>query len=583
MSHNSAILSIEDIKQYHFLVEDYQRGYKWTKIEVEQLLKDINDFEGESFYCLQPVVVKRVDEDKIELIDGQQRITTIYIIFSYLEQNKYTIDYKTRTSSTDFLQNIGELSQSKGDWNKYIESHKNHDNIDNYHFFTAYHIIKDWFKGKNENFINVFLEKLNDKVKVIWYEVKSIDERLSKQESIKIFTRINSGKIRLTNAELIKALFLINIEEGKNADLLQLKQNEIAQQWDTIEYALQNDAFWYFLSNEEPIATRIEFIFDLIKEKPKDTEEELYTFLKYNQDFQENANKIAWVESKWEEVHKTFLTLQEWYEDPKLYHLIGFLVCTKITTISRLYKEYKENQAILSKQGWIAHIEDKIKKKVSNYDLDVLKFSENKDKPKINHILLLYNIETELKNTDSNRKYPFDNHKGETWSLEHIHAQNEPTLDDESAIFSYLNDFMIYIEDIKDMNGENKKQLLDLKDELAEKKPFDKSLFQLFKDKAKELFPDLFDLHTIDNMALLSSKLNSSLSNGFFNEKRAKIIEFDKAGKFIPICTRNVFLKYYSKDNTTNLFYWSSEDRKDYLEDIKNTLKNYIPKKPKPQ
>jgi hypothetical protein len=60
------------------------------------------------------------------------------------------------------------------------------------------------------------------------------------------------------------------VEQGKHAEVLQLKQNEIAQQWDTIEYALQDDAFWYFLSNELPTATRIDFIFDLIIENKED-------------------------------------------------------------------------------------------------------------------------------------------------------------------------------------------------------------------------------------------------------------------------------------------------------------------------
>jgi hypothetical protein len=39
--------------------------------------------------------------------------------------------------------------------------------------------------------------------------------------------------------------------------------------------------------------------------------------------------------------------------------------------------------------------------------------------------------------------------------------------------------------------------------------------------------------------------------------------------------TKNVFLKYYSKESKTNLFYWSSKDRDDYLEDIQFTLKEY--------
>jgi hypothetical protein len=111
---------------------------------------------------------------------------------------------------------------------------------------------------------------------------------------------------------------------------LQLKQNEIAQQWDTIEYALQDDAFWYFLSNESPTATRIDFVFDLIIENKEDTdtsikkEDKLYTFLHYTDSFSKEKNKAIWVETEWEKVKITFQTLKEWYEDRKLYHFIGF-------------------------------------------------------------------------------------------------------------------------------------------------------------------------------------------------------------------------------------------------------------------
>lgn len=67
--------SISSLQDEHFLVVDYQRGYKWTSIEVPQLLKDIEDFNRKGFYCLQPVVIKHITEEsinKIELIHGNK-------------------------------------------------------------------------------------------------------------------------------------------------------------------------------------------------------------------------------------------------------------------------------------------------------------------------------------------------------------------------------------------------------------------------------------------------------------------------------------------------------------------------------
>ena len=74
------------------------------------------------------------------------------------------------------------------------------------------------------------------------------------------------GKIPLTNAELIKALFFIN---GSQTDKEREKhQQKLAYEWDNIENNLQNKNFWFFLNksnNSKP--TKIEFIFDLIANK----------------------------------------------------------------------------------------------------------------------------------------------------------------------------------------------------------------------------------------------------------------------------------------------------------------------------
>lgn len=111
---DESLKNIEQLKDIHFLVEDYQRGYKWASTEVTQLLNDINEFEGKGFYCLQPVVVKRAKEkDVVELIDGQQRITTIYLILSFLGSQSYSIEYRTRESSGEFLRTLTILKTSR--------------------------------------------------------------------------------------------------------------------------------------------------------------------------------------------------------------------------------------------------------------------------------------------------------------------------------------------------------------------------------------------------------------------------------------------------------------------------------------
>jgi uncharacterized protein with ParB-like and HNH nuclease domain len=70
-----------------FRVPRYQRGYRWGKLEVERLLNDIWESNGKP-YSLQPIVVKRDGETAFELVDGQQRLTTLYLIFVFMQRER---------------------------------------------------------------------------------------------------------------------------------------------------------------------------------------------------------------------------------------------------------------------------------------------------------------------------------------------------------------------------------------------------------------------------------------------------------------------------------------------------------------
>ncbi|MBN3253734.1 DUF1524 domain-containing protein [Pectobacterium brasiliense] len=84
----------------------------------------------------------------------------------------------------------------------------------------------------------------------------------------------------------------------------------------------------------------------------------------------------------------------------------------------------------------------------------------------------------------------------------------------------------------------------------------------------------------LGNLALLDSSTNRSYKNALFPIKRARIIDNDKQGIFVPICTKNVFLKYYSQ-SVTELINWSESDAKDYQKAIGQTLKEYLPEQGK--
>ena len=310
--------NIHDLLGMSFYVPAYQRGYRWGAGQVKALLDDIWDFtlnKSTTFYCLQPIVVTRGNNSWL-VVDGQQRLTTIFLILKFLEHDHlrrpleeayqvslYQLDYETRPECTDYLLSLSEEQSSE--------------NIDYFYLFGAYQAIKEWFSDKNYNENNKFLDTLLAKsntenaVKVIWYDLS--DECADNDYAIDVFSRLNIGKIPLTNAELVRALFLQK-SNFKHHDT-RLKQIQIAHEWDVIEQRLQEPAFWHFITNtSKKYATRIEYIFDLMKGK-KETYEAFYTFYEFQHAFKYSDGNI---EQLWLEIKNYFLTFEEWYQDREL-------------------------------------------------------------------------------------------------------------------------------------------------------------------------------------------------------------------------------------------------------------------------
>ncbi|WP_252204384.1 DUF262 domain-containing protein [Campylobacter vulpis] len=155
MSQNQYLRAIADLKSNNFMIPSYQRGYRWTSKEVKALLQDIWDFaqmeNQPDFYCLQPIVVKKNGEE-YNVIDGQQRLTTIFLLIKFLQNEDYfTITYQSRSKSAEFLKNIQKNSEGEA-----VE------NIDFYHFVKAYNNIKNFFQNNNvdkKKFEDILLNK----------------------------------------------------------------------------------------------------------------------------------------------------------------------------------------------------------------------------------------------------------------------------------------------------------------------------------------------------------------------------------------------------------------------------------------
>lgn len=83
--------------------------------------------------------------------------------------------------------------------------------------------------------------------------------------------------------------------------------------------------------------------------------------------------------------------------------------------------------------------------------------------------------------------------------------------------------------------------------------------------------------NNIGNLTLLNAEINRGYGNSLFVTKRKEIINKDKEGCFIPICTKNIFLKYYDTEGSSKTI-WSKAngDHAKYLTEIKDTLIEFI-------
>ena len=100
-------LRVDDTDQpIRYRIPAYQRGYRWEPQQVSQLLEDIRDFtqrenpQPKEFYCLQPLVLRRNYDGAFEVVDGQQRLTTLLLILRHFN-DRLAVRYKQKLYSLE--------------------------------------------------------------------------------------------------------------------------------------------------------------------------------------------------------------------------------------------------------------------------------------------------------------------------------------------------------------------------------------------------------------------------------------------------------------------------------------------------
>ncbi|MBC2457039.1 GmrSD restriction endonuclease domain-containing protein [Clostridium beijerinckii] len=402
---------IDELESFKFVIPSYQRGYRWNELQVKQFIEDIyedkinllntknststldieKDFnceDSEYVYCIQPLIIREIqegEEKKYNVVDGQQRLTTIFIMIAalrnlgadYMENFKILIEYKSREKSKKFLE---VLSNNKFKVKNALNKKYASKNIDFDYMISAFTnsikkfkeiLIENKLEESKENY-NKLLICLLHGCKFIWYP---IDANKDEREQ---FSRINMGRIELTNSELIKAEFM-NPKYYGNTDLNRIKEKQIsiAEKWYDMETKLHNPDFWAFVPHQnqyeitDQCKTRIDIIFDFlivenwleaeenrnkdfIEKYIKDSDRNFYDYYYLYNEVKEWINKklsadrdnFKIMEKNWEKVQDIFENLNELYEDDGREQLYNYTYL----------KEEKEEQGLCNLVGFLIYI-----------------------------------------------------------------------------------------------------------------------------------------------------------------------------------------------------------------------------------
>lgn len=618
-SDNDKLKSIGELLGYSFTIPSYQRGYRWDTGQVLSLLTDIEEFgqiedkARDAFYCLQPLVLKQLEDSKHhELIDGQQRLTTIYLILSYFQNNIflnqesffqnniYKISYETRDGDeigvNTFLKKLPHLDipeysfQNDIDdyscfddkvserWKNEIVKDDSHiDTVDNFYLYRTYAVINNWF-SQFEDKGKWFVDLLLNQTKVIWY-VEELNSLTS--NSIKKFINFNEGQIELEQSELIKALFVLDLKSLSHVIQRQYEENQFADEWNQIEHQMGEDKFWQFVSHskkDERIANKINLLFQLYNGFGK-TEDYFYNYRKIEKAFKSDDKP------KWQKIVGLYNSLEEWYFDRTSFHLVGAIIHLTKSTISDVVKKAEES-------GDKLDFRNRLRKRIrTEFKTDKGEWKDPFNPNNIKYgdknvfkLLLLYNIAlTEVDEVDS--FFPFHRFYNEAdWSIEHILAQKDDGLDEFIDFENFCKETLELIDSLQkeEISDENKMLINQLCEKLADyiesgNKSESKKTIKEINEKLKEFL----SIDDFNNLCLLDQSTNSKIGKNAFKRKRDIILKMDKyielkSDAYIPIGTQYVFSKNSTPSENCQVNYWSQQDKKSYVEKVEKTINQFL-------
>lgn len=570
-----------------FIIPYLQRAYKWKEKQAKQMLEDFSEFlkQEKTYYCMQPLAVVKTGDYKYELLDGQQRLTTLLILWRILfEDDKentsypYKFEYERDDSESDTLINRYSFITESDEIKK-----GEHRNIDKYYMSKVYGAIKQYFdnpfdnpeeKEKKKNAFKKLLKGDGKHILFLWYEV-------NEEEKHTTFAHLNSGKIELTCSELIKAILLSdgNKESSDNKGLLD--KSLVAAQYAEMEEAFNDDRLWYMLQTDEPLynGSRMDLLFNMV--------------LNINRKAYEADPKAAFykvyagrsdLSRFWKDCRAYFVRIMDLYKNPYTYHYIGYLTYTEGNNkIDDWVKAYKESGL----KGCIEQLKSKVRESISGLgDFEKITYSDT-SKATLRKIFILHNIQTILIHYEAIKKanlglrfsyeqFPFELLYSQKWDIEHIASLTDNPLtkqkDRKDWIASAKADYPEIFAQRPELNNE-----IDLFEKDSKTERFT-HIYNEIVGSAESNSPQNKD--GLGNLVLLDRHTNRSYHNSLYKRKRKIILaasNIDNQNKeyqvtYIPRCTLNVFLKTYNTGLDVKLGEWTQDDYDKYLGDLKEKL-----------
>lgn len=611
---------------YQFSIPSYQRGYRWESTEaggedeqeakqVDDLLNDLTYFvtsnpHKKANYYLQPLMVKpRLLADgsyEWDVLDGQQRLTTMLLVLKCLKERLYggqqfglyELKYANR-KQLDFNRITFDRASADYDFPKANE------NLDSYYVRKAKDRIERWYDNElsnNSSLSDKFKEMLfypdetrgvNSspalRAKFIWYNVQALQPGApqlngNRQHDIEVFNRLNRGKISLTDSELIKALFLLCIKVAPAYGSSLLTPETLVRKWDDMGKKFQNEEFWNMIAPKgADYSNRLDLLFDFIKDCSGNGKGSAYRFYYKKMHGLLTSPDINKVEELWTEVKQYFDTLCKWHENVHKHNFIGYLI---------------ENGEDLANIYSSPDLETKIRKGLGleNVDeIDTLRYYDNEGYKKIRKVLLLFNVLTCDK---FGQKFPFNLYRDNTFDVEHVNSQTDNPIEKIDEKIAWVKQQAIpclWIDrNETDTNGILTSGAREARDLITEGVQFLRdvklnnnrdtgSKFKGYRTAVEYYYASgnrntgMFEKDAIGNLALLNSSINREYKNALFPQKLRTLKRSDQEGVYIPLCTKYMFLKYYSNPQANvsafSMMRWRQEDQDEYTEAIKESIR----------